>query len=119
MRQARQVDAPVSLRRHRRRRRRGARWSQSCQALALKLSASVTMGCSRGPCFGCTTARSGRDYLSSRLRALEPSQCGGCGGPREGERRRAAATVAVVVKAIAKCCYCRYCYCYWCGGGGC
>lgn len=68
MRQARQVNAPVSLRRHRRRRRRGARWSQSCQALALKLSASVTMGCSRGLCFGCTTARSGRDYLSSRLR---------------------------------------------------
>lgn len=65
-----------------------------------------------GPSFGCTTARSGRGYLSSGLRARRwsLSQCGGCGGPREGERRREAATVAVVVKAIAKCCYCRYCY---------
>lgn len=66
MRRARQVDAPLSLRR---RRRRGARRSQSCQALALKLSASVAAGSSQGLLFACTAARSGRGYLTHGLRA--------------------------------------------------
>lgn len=83
MRRARQVDAPPSLRRRRRRRARG---SQSCGALALKLSAWVAAGSSRDPRFA--------------DQAPSPAGCarGGCGRPREGERRSAVA-VAIVLKA--------------------
>ena len=60
--------------------------------------------------------RPGLSHQWAARTALEPAEYRGCGRPQEGERR-AAATAAIAVKAIAKCCYCRYCHC--CGGGCC